>query len=433
VPVEILPGNRVICNNSTGANRPFVPATLRLRVFNHYHGLNHPNAKATKKLLLAKYFWPTLVADVSHWCSTCIPCQASKVGVHTKVPPERIDMPERRFQHVHIDIVGPLPNSQGFRYLLTMADRFTRWTEAAPMMDIEALTVAKTFLSAWVARFGVPDTITHDRGTQFESQLFGHISNILGCNRIRTSAYNPRANGMVERFHRQLKGVLKCLKADSDWVDLLPLSLLGIRSTVKADLRSTPAELVYGTTLTLPADMVGCNNEEPISEPNYYVERLRLRMRELQPVMSRPANNRDEHIPTELSTCEFVFLRTDSAKTPLQRPYTGPYEVVARNRYTITIKTNHGQEDVALERVKPARVDPETVTYDLPNRRGRPRANVDSLEPAHSGGSGVEADVAQEHCTSSNVTHNGTSSKSMDSGGYKGSHLYQSRVFSRST
>ena len=118
-----------------------------------------------------------------------------------------------RFDHIHLDIVGPLPPSQGYRYLLTCVDRYTRWPDAIPIPDITAETVARTFVTHWISTFGVPSTVTTDRGTQFESSLFTALTNLLGTKRIRTTPYHPCANGMVERFHRQLKA---CLKASSE-------------------------------------------------------------------------------------------------------------------------------------------------------------------------------------------------------------------------
>ena len=52
----------------------------------------------------------------------------------------------RRFDHVHVDLVGPLPEAQGFKYLLTVIDWFTSWPEAIPIRDIEARTVARAYI-----------------------------------------------------------------------------------------------------------------------------------------------------------------------------------------------------------------------------------------------------------------------------------------------
>ena len=77
---------------------------------------------------------------------------------------------------------------------------------------------------------------------------------LLGAKRIRTTSYHPIANGLIERYHRQLKASLKAQANPTRWTDVLPMVLLGIRTALKDDLHCSAAELVYGTMLRLPGE-----------------------------------------------------------------------------------------------------------------------------------------------------------------------------------
>lgn len=115
--------------------------------------------------------------------------------------------PDERFAVVHTDLVGPLLPCQGYRFTLTCVDRFTRWPDAYTLPDITASTVASAFVSTWVSRYGCPSTIVTDRGRQFESSRFTEL-HLLGTTRLRTAAYHPQSNCLVEHFHRHLKASL---------------------------------------------------------------------------------------------------------------------------------------------------------------------------------------------------------------------------------
>ncbi|KAG8185162.1 hypothetical protein JTE90_005141 [Oedothorax gibbosus] len=232
----------IYCDTAGGNVRPYVPRDFRRRVFESCHGLSHPGVKATIDLVRKRYVWKNLSKDCSSWCKTCIACQKSKVNRHTKTKFKEFPAPDARFSHIHIDIVGPLPPSQEFRYVLTCVDRYTKWPEAIPLKDQTADTVAKAFYANWIARFGVPDVITSDRGTNFQSNLFSSLSKLLGVRRIRTTSYHPISNGLVERMHRQLKAAIKCHATDR-WTDTLPTVLLGIRSCLKDDIQGSVAEM----------------------------------------------------------------------------------------------------------------------------------------------------------------------------------------------
>lgn len=149
-------------------------------MFDSLQSLSHPGICATQKLITSHFVWPGINADVRRWTRTCIPCQCAKINQHTTTPLSSFPIPNTRFDDVHIDLVGPLPSSQGYFYLLTCVDRYTHWPEALPLRDITADTVAKAFLSGWIACFGVPSIIVTDRGWQFESTLWSQLMSLLG-------------------------------------------------------------------------------------------------------------------------------------------------------------------------------------------------------------------------------------------------------------
>ena len=90
-----------------------------------------------------------------------------------------------------MNIVGPLPSSQGHRCRLTCVDIFSRWPETILIEDIETTTVAKAFLLGWIARFGTPLRITTDQSRQFELKMFRELNNLLQLQHIRPNVYNP--------------------------------------------------------------------------------------------------------------------------------------------------------------------------------------------------------------------------------------------------
>ena len=91
-------------------------------------------------------------------------------------------------------------------------------------------------------------------------------------------------NGLVERLHRQLKSSIMARSTGTDWMDQLPMVMLGIRTAWRLKLECSPAELVFGTSLTVPGIMIGDKlkdrQELPTSE---FVQDLYKTMRELSP------------------------------------------------------------------------------------------------------------------------------------------------------
>ena len=130
-------------------------------------------------------------------------------------------------ERIALDVLGPLTlTEQGNKYILVVADYFSKWTEAFPMPDQESSTVADFLVKEVISPFGVPLLIHSDQGRNFESALFSEICHMLGMKKTRTTPYHPQSDGMVERFNRTLPDQLAKF-ADyhqTDWDQHIPSS-----------------------------------------------------------------------------------------------------------------------------------------------------------------------------------------------------------------
>jgi transposase InsO family protein len=224
----VVSGVNILCDFSTGSPRPLVPAAYRAAVFESLHGLAHPGVRGTRRLVSKSFVLPGMSADIREKCRSCVQCARSKVHVHVKAPVQPIAVPPQPFNHVHIDIVGLLPaTASGKVHLFTVMDRSTRWVEVIPLADTSAAGCAEAMIGCWISRFGVPACITSDRGPQFTLELWARLCSSLGIVHKQTTAYHPQANGLVERFHRQLKAALRARLNSSDWEQQLPWVMLG--------------------------------------------------------------------------------------------------------------------------------------------------------------------------------------------------------------
>jgi transposase InsO family protein len=124
--------------------------------------------------------------------------------------------------------VSPLQYSNSFNYIFTIIDRTSKWMEAIPLSETSTAACAKASTFTWISRFGVPETITFDRGPQLTSNLWFQLCEMLNISHKQTTAYHPESNDAVERLHRRLKDVLCARAAAATWSKELPFVLLGL-------------------------------------------------------------------------------------------------------------------------------------------------------------------------------------------------------------
>jgi len=372
-----IDGVELLCDASTGILRPLVPAVHRRLIFDAIHGIAHAGTRATRRLISARFVWAGLASDVAAWIRDCQHCLRGKVTKQPTAPVEPIAVPSRRFSQIHVDLVGPLPAaSDGATHILTMVDRATRWPEAVPLVSTTATAVADALIAGWISRYGVPDLIISDRGVQFASAVWAVLMQKLGIRHNMTTAYHPQANGLVERFHRQLKDALRSRSASVDWALHLPWVLLGLRAAPKEDSGISAAELTFGMPLALPGQLLG-GGEPPVSD---VLDWLRvapscLPTRPAEPTVAGPADL------GRLWEADFVYVRRGGVAPPLSPVYLGPYRVLDRSAKFFTLDVGGRSDAVSVDRLKP-HLGLSPLQPARPPKRGRPP--LSSAAPAES-------------------------------------------------
>ncbi|XP_036325495.1 uncharacterized protein LOC118738692 [Rhagoletis pomonella] len=196
--------------------------------------------------------------------------------------------------------------------------------------------------------------MTTNQGRQSETQLFNELSRMLGITHLRTTAYHPQANGIIERWHRPLKTAITCHERQ-DWISRLPIILLGLRTAFKPDIGTNAAQLVYGTTLRLSGQFF---NDRQIFRPQSdFVSQLSDIMQEIRPTQTANHDSSKAFVFSKLADATRIFVHNDKARLAFHPPYDGPYPVISRHPKYYTVKINRNNVNISRDRLKPAFIE----------------------------------------------------------------------------
>ncbi|MCP3890134.1 MAG: transposase family protein, partial [Desulfobulbaceae bacterium] len=239
-----------------------VPYCFRHRLLKGLHDnvcAGHFGWTRTQARVSAKYYWYGYQQDVEDWCRRCEKCQRRR----TPKKPGRTRMKSSKVGHrnqkVALDLLGPLPvSNQGNKWILLIADYFSKWPVAVPLPNAEARTVAQAFIDYYVSIFGIPEQLHSDQGRQFESHLFAEMCLILGISKSRTSPYWAQSDGLVERMNSVVEAMIsKYVSANQkDWDEKLQMLMLAYRSSIHSTTGYSPNMMIFGTEPNLPIDLI---------------------------------------------------------------------------------------------------------------------------------------------------------------------------------
>ena len=295
--------------------------------------MEHPGPKETLRKVGDRYFWPSMRKDVAEYVRLCHSCNSCKPARIIKPPMDPNPIMAPRFRQLQLDIVGPMPESRGMKYLLTILDTTSRYIEAIPLPAATAPACAQAFIERWVPHFGLPFKAMSDSGNVFISQIWKELHKELGSIVAYSPLYSPASLGAVERQHRDIKESLKaCLLSIGDhyqekWTSILPWTLLARRTAYHSELQASPAEVVFGDNPAVPGDLPGAD----LPADNDLVdllERLRTNARR-PPAQTTIRRNPQVYYPPTTATATHIYLKKHKTN-PLSPIKDGPYPIVER-------------------------------------------------------------------------------------------------------
>ena len=174
-----------------GREQPFL--TYHASPFGGHLGRNRTLAR-----LAHRFYWSGMSDNVKEWLRQCVACVKRKSPVGRHHPLGNI-LTGHRWDRIAMDILDICdPTLEGHRYILVIADYFSKWTEAFPNEEQVADTVANILVEHIILRFGMPLVIHSDQGWEFENGLMKSLCTLLGCTKTRTAPYHSESDGMLE-------------------------------------------------------------------------------------------------------------------------------------------------------------------------------------------------------------------------------------------
>ncbi|MCO5580136.1 hypothetical protein L7F22_034003 [Adiantum nelumboides] len=210
-----------------------------------------------KKVLLVGYVWPSMHANVQHWCKSCHNCQVNG-NKRLLYGPRQAVIANGPFEKWGIDAMGPLPRTtNGKLNILVAIDYMTRRIEAQSVAKVNEKTVSKFVYTHICCRFGTPLEIVSDNGPGFRRGLLTEVCEELKISHRHSTPYYPQSNGLVEKANGIIASIIRKMVESKPkrWDNFLDGAIWAYRTTYRDATQFTPFHLVYGQEALQPIEL----------------------------------------------------------------------------------------------------------------------------------------------------------------------------------
>ena len=321
----------------------------RKGIIERAHALGHFQTESTYNSIKEKFYWKRMIDQIRRVIKQCISCQRNNKMI-VKYHPALVTVIKKLFDRISIDLVfGLTITAEGYIGILVIVEFLSKYPWAKAIKSKTAKEIAK-HLFEYITIFGPFKDLLSDQGKEFCNQIMEELKKSVGFNHITTSAYNPRTNGITERFNQTLvESLRKHSEANvENWPEQLNYVLLAYRTRVHSVTNYTPFELMFGRKMNGFEDWSSNNEDEIVAIINRTNE-IRILFEETHnravdnitkgQVRQKAIQNKAQNVEEEkIAIGKTVYLKCEGLLTKLEPRFKGPY--------TITGHTSRGNYKV---------------------------------------------------------------------------------------
>ena len=317
----LLRGQRIVC-----------PESLQLKMIGLAHK-GHQGIVRTLDRLNTKVWWPRMSYQVKQYVQQCLPCQVTNSSNSPSATTCRPNpAASRAWQKISMDLCGPLPSGESF---LVIIDLFSRFPEVHILKRTTSNAIIPYVRQAF-ARYGIPEEVLSDNGTQFVSTEFEQFLHSYGVRHRKSIPCWPQANGEVERFNRTMMKVVRAAHVEGrDRVEALDEWLMAYRHTKHPATGVSPAVALSSRCY--------CDGIPSFAKSSPLADFVSTREKEFRSRKCAEANDDRSAKPHLLRVGDTVLRKTEQRNNKLTLPWDQePWTVKEINNDSITINNKDG-------------------------------------------------------------------------------------------
>ena len=300
----------------------------------------HAAAERTLFAVRRRFFWRHMYAAIKKFCDGCKTCQVNKGRAHPKQMLRKFPVPDKCFETVSTDLIGPLPvTSNGNRYILVITCFLSRYCVVKALPDKSANVVAHGLWEVFCEHC-CPSILYSDSGAEFRNSVLKEMVHNFRVRHVRVAVQHPASNGLTERKNSAILMALKCFMHLNDWDRCLPTAQLATNAAYCSSIGDSPFFVYRGKDPELPYTRFTKPKFSYAETLNFEQERQRREHFVMERVKEKLLEAADKTCRQKAKHCKNKTLRVDDrvfcrriqkkGESKLIPKWQGPYRILSQ-------------------------------------------------------------------------------------------------------